>query len=105
MTRAPASGDDAPAVGPFAPSSTGAVAATRFAGGTAAIAPTTGTFAVGDFVIAQTGKIWICTVAGTPGTWVASYVAPIPLPVIPASPAAADVAAVLVALGLATQGA
>lgn len=49
---------------------TGAVAATRYVGGTAAVAPTTGTFAVGDFVIARTGKVWICTVAGTPGTWV-----------------------------------
>lgn len=49
---------------------TGAVAATRFVGGTAAVAPTTGTFAIGDFVIAQTGAIWICTAPGTPGTWV-----------------------------------
>jgi hypothetical protein len=49
---------------------TGAVAATRFAGGTASGAPASGTFAVGDFVIDQTGDIWICTVAGSPGTWV-----------------------------------
>ncbi|MFN2466143.1 MAG: hypothetical protein ABR598_07755 [Candidatus Dormibacteria bacterium] len=49
---------------------TGAVTATRYAGGTADIAPTTGTFAIGDFVISQTGKIWVCTAAGTPGTWV-----------------------------------
>lgn len=49
---------------------TGAIAATRYVGGTATAAPTTGTFAVGDFVIDQTGKIWVCTVAGTPGTWV-----------------------------------
>ena len=26
-------------------------------------------FEVGDFVIARNGSIWICTVAGTPGTW------------------------------------
>jgi hypothetical protein len=51
---------------------TGAVSATNYVGGTAAVAPTTGTFAVGDFVITQTGKIYICTVAGTPGTWVQS---------------------------------
>ncbi len=48
---------------------TGAVAASRYAGATASGAPASGTFAVGDFVIDQTGKIWICTVAGTPGTW------------------------------------
>jgi hypothetical protein len=49
---------------------TGATAATRYAGGTATGAPTTGTFAVGDYVVDQTGKVWVCTVAGTPGTWV-----------------------------------
>lgn len=49
---------------------TGAVAATRFVGGTASGAPSTGTFAVGDFVIDQTGKVFVCTAAGTPGTWV-----------------------------------
>jgi hypothetical protein len=49
---------------------TGATAASRYVGGTASGAPTSGTFAVGDFVIDQTAKIWICTVAGTPGTWV-----------------------------------
>jgi hypothetical protein len=48
----------------------GATAATRYAGGTASGAPTTGTFAVGDIDIDQTGILWICTVAGTPGTWV-----------------------------------
>ncbi len=50
---------------------TGATAATRYVGGTASGAPTTGTFAVGDFVIDQTAAIWVCTVAGTPGTWIA----------------------------------
>lgn len=49
---------------------TGATAATRYVGGTASGAPTAGTFAVGDFVIDQTGKVYVCTVAGTPGTWV-----------------------------------
>ena len=33
-------------------------------------APVSGTFAVGDFVIDQTGALWICTSTGTPGTWV-----------------------------------
>ena len=49
---------------------TGAVSATRFVGGTATVHPSTGTFAVGDFVITQNGTVLICTVAGTPGTWV-----------------------------------
>lgn len=49
---------------------TGAVAASRHVGGTVSGAPTSGTFAVGDFVIDQTGVVWICTTAGTPGTWV-----------------------------------
>ena len=48
---------------------TGATAASRYAGATASGAPASGTFAVGDFVIDQTGKIWVCTGAGTPGTW------------------------------------
>lgn len=48
---------------------TGAVAATRYVGGTVSGAPTEGTFAVGDFVIDQTAQVWICIGAGTPGTW------------------------------------
>ena len=47
----------------------GATAASRHAGATASGAPTTGTFAVGDYVVDQTGAMWVCTVAGTPGTW------------------------------------
>jgi hypothetical protein len=55
----------------FAPSGlTGATATTRYVGGTASAAPATGTFALGDFVITQAGSMYICTVAGTPGTWV-----------------------------------
>lgn len=49
---------------------TGAVTPSRFVGGTASVAPTTGTFAVNDFVVTSTGRIFVCTVAGTPGTWV-----------------------------------
>ena len=49
---------------------TGATAASRYVGATASGAPTTGTFAVGDFIVDQTGKVYVCTVAGTPGTWV-----------------------------------
>jgi hypothetical protein len=48
---------------------TGATSASRYVGATTSGAPTTGSFLVGDFVIDQTGKIWICTTAGSPGTW------------------------------------
>lgn len=48
----------------------GAQAASRYVGGTAGGAPATGTFLLGDFIIDQTGKVFVCTVAGTPGTWV-----------------------------------
>lgn len=48
---------------------TGATAASRYVGATASGAPAAGTFAVGDYVIAQNGSIYVCTVAGTPGTW------------------------------------
>jgi hypothetical protein len=49
---------------------TGATAATRYGGGTAVGAPTTGTFSTGDFVVDQTGRLWVCTASGSPGTWV-----------------------------------
>lgn len=49
---------------------TGATANSRYVGATTSGAPTSGTFAVGDHVIDQTGVVWICTVAGTPGTWI-----------------------------------
>jgi hypothetical protein len=48
---------------------TGAVADTRYVGGTTTLAPTTGTFAVGDYVVTADGHIWVCTTAGSPGTW------------------------------------
>jgi hypothetical protein len=47
----------------------GATAASRYVGATTSGAPTSGTFAVGDFVVDQTGHLWVCTAAGTPGTW------------------------------------
>ena len=47
----------------------GATAASRYVGGTASGAPVSGTFSTGDWVIDQTGKIWVCTTGGTPGTW------------------------------------
>lgn len=68
--RIAADATKAPLAGPFAPTGfTGATAASRYVGATASAAPTTGTFAIGDYVIDRTGKIWICTTAGTPGTW------------------------------------
>lgn len=48
----------------------GAAAPTRYVGGTASGAPASGTFLQGDFVITQTGHVFVCTVFGTPGTWV-----------------------------------
>lgn len=41
----------------------------RFVGATSSGAPATGTFSVGDYVVDQTGAFWICTTAGSPGTW------------------------------------
>lgn len=49
----------------------GATAATRYVGATASGAPASGTFVVGDFVIDQSGAVYVCTVAGSPGTWIA----------------------------------
>ena len=48
---------------------TGATATSRYVGATTNGAPITGTFQVGDFIIDQTGNIWICTISGTPGVW------------------------------------
>jgi hypothetical protein len=47
----------------------GATAPTRYVGATASTSPSTGTFLVGDFVITNTGGLWVCTAAGSPGTW------------------------------------
>lgn len=49
---------------------TGAVATTRNVGGVASVAPTTGSFNVGDWVVSRSGAIYVCTVAGAPGTWI-----------------------------------
>lgn len=48
---------------------TGAATATRLVGANSSGAPTTGTFALGDIAVDLTGKVWLCTTAGTPGTW------------------------------------
>jgi hypothetical protein len=56
----------------FAPTGlTGATAASRYVGATTSGAPASGTFLKGDFVIDQTASVWICTTAGSPGTWTA----------------------------------
>ena len=49
---------------------TGSTAASGYVGGTATGSPASGAHLVGDFSVDQTGTIWICTVAGTPGTFV-----------------------------------
>lgn len=48
---------------------TGASDSSRYVGATTSGAPATGTFMKGDFSVDQTGSFWICTTAGTPGTW------------------------------------
>lgn len=47
----------------------GATAATRWVGATMSGAPVSGAFLAGDFVIDQTGALWVCTAAGSPGSW------------------------------------
>ena len=47
---------------------TGATAASRYVGATTSGAPASGAYVVGDFTIDQTGKIWVCTTAGTAGS-------------------------------------
>lgn len=48
---------------------TGATAASRYVGATTSGAPATGTFVKGDVVVDQTGKVWVNTTAGSPGTF------------------------------------
>lgn len=75
---------------------TGAVTPIRIAGGTATVAPTTGTFAVGDVAVSVNGSAWVCTVAGTPGTWVglgSVLLAPKASPTFTGTPAAPTAAA------------
>lgn len=48
---------------------TGATEASRYVGATTSGAPVSGTFAVGDYVITQDGSVFVCTTAGSPGTW------------------------------------
>lgn len=55
----------------------GATATVRFVGGTTSGSPVSGTFQVGDFIVTQDGHIFICVVAGSPGTWVNVTAAPV----------------------------
>jgi hypothetical protein len=47
----------------------GATTASRYVGGTTTLQPTTGTFSVGDYTIAQDGNVFVCTSSGTSGSW------------------------------------
>jgi hypothetical protein len=49
---------------------TGSTEDVRVVGGTATGAPASGAHNVGDIAVAVDGHIFVCTVAGTPGTWV-----------------------------------
>jgi hypothetical protein len=48
---------------------TGAANTIRWVGGNTTGAPVSGTFALRDAVINSDGTLYVCTVAGTPGTW------------------------------------
>ena len=49
---------------------TGATTQARYVGGvTGSSAPASGTFALNDVVVGTGGVIFVCTAAGTPGTW------------------------------------
>ena len=47
----------------------GATQSTRYVGATEIGAPTEGNFSKGDYIIDQTGYIWVCTLDGSPGNW------------------------------------
>ncbi len=50
---------------------TGATAANRWVGAiTGGAGPVTGTFVIGDWLVSQFGKMWVCNLGGTPGTWI-----------------------------------
>jgi len=53
---------------------TGAATASGYMGGVSGAAPASGTFALGDMVIDQKGPLWVCTTAGTPGSWASTPV-------------------------------
>jgi hypothetical protein len=49
---------------------TGSVVASRYVGQTASGAPASGAHLVGDFVTTTAGEVFVCSVSGTPGTWI-----------------------------------
>jgi hypothetical protein len=49
--------------------STGASNSFRFVGATSSGAPSSGTYAANDIALDLTGNWWLCTTAGTPGSW------------------------------------
>jgi hypothetical protein len=51
---------------------TGATAPARWVGATASGPPASGTFAAGDFIVSTNGNVYVCTAAGSPGTWATS---------------------------------
>ena len=113
VTTSPAWFDSSVSVGPngyvVAPEYTatglpGATAPSRYAGATTSGAPSAGTFAAGDFVIDQTGTVWVCVTAGSPGSWKSpgpSSGAPLALASGGTGVSAASDAALLAALGAA----
>ena len=48
----------------------GSTSPSRYVGATTGGAPASGTYKVGDWAADTSGSFWMCTVAGTPGTWV-----------------------------------
>lgn len=48
---------------------TGAQTPTSYAGGTVSGHPLSGTWTQGQWVVDETGKIYVCVAGGTPGTW------------------------------------
>ncbi len=80
----------------------GSTAASRYVGATASGHPTTGAHLVGDWCIDQTGAVWVCTVAATPGTWIAAGpTASSPLAVGSGGTGSTTAAAARAALGIA----
>jgi hypothetical protein len=47
----------------------GARERSAYSGATMSNHPTSGTFQIGDYVIAQDGNLWVCRASGSPGTW------------------------------------
>ncbi len=48
---------------------TGSVVASRYVGQTSTGAPASGAHLLGDFITTTDGHVFVCSVAGTPGTW------------------------------------